>query len=139
MKNLPRYDKPMLLRTDFSDDAAWSDLCERCQARTEEGFQACVECVSDPTYDGLSVEQLLALTPRDANCTFAFIADRLTFASPERPVLVVDLHTEPGRTFRVVPHAMWCIENNLSIANMDYAEFADNADADGIFRGFAQR
>ena len=25
---------------------------------------------------------------------------------------------------------------NLSLANMDLAEFADNIDADGIFRGF---
>ena len=28
------------------------------------------------------------------------------------------------------------VENNLSISNMDFYEFADNADADGIFRGF---
>jgi hypothetical protein len=28
------------------------------------------------------------------------------------------------------------IENNLSLANMDYAELRDAADPDGIFRGF---
>jgi hypothetical protein len=31
---------------------------------------------------------------------------------------------------------MWGIENNLSIANMDFEEFAENVDDDGIFRGF---
>jgi hypothetical protein len=28
------------------------------------------------------------------------------------------------------------IENNLSIANMDFAEFADSVNEDGVFRGF---
>jgi Domain of unknown function (DUF6924) len=31
------------------------------------------------------------------------------------------------------------IENNLSIANMDFAEFADNAGANGVFREFRRR
>ncbi|MGF1568782.1 MAG: hypothetical protein ACFCVD_12050 [Nodosilinea sp.] len=43
---------------------------------------------------------------------------------------------EPGRTFRVIPREMWGVENNLSISNMDYYEFADSTDADGVFRGF---
>jgi len=136
MTTLPVSDKSLLIRTDFSDEAAWGDVCERVQAVSDEGFQAFVECVSDPAYDGMSVAQLLALAADEGDRTFVFIADRPTFASPERPVLVVDVHTGPGRTFRVIPQAMWCVENNLSIANMDYAEFADNTDADGIFRGF---
>jgi hypothetical protein len=35
-----------------------------------------------------------------------------------------------------VPRQVQAIENNLSIANMDFFEFADSADADGVFRGF---
>jgi hypothetical protein len=31
---------------------------------------------------------------------------------------------------------MWGVGNNLSLANMDFHEFADNADPDGVFRGF---
>jgi hypothetical protein len=27
------------------------------------------------------------------------------------------------------------VENNLSLANMDFDEFADAVDADGVFRG----
>jgi hypothetical protein len=33
---------------------------------------------------------------------------------------------------------MWGVENNLSIANMDFEEFADAVGPDGIFRGFPQ-
>ena len=36
----------------------------------------------------------------------------------------------------VVPGQVWSIENNLSIANMDFFEFADRTDPDGVFRGF---
>ncbi len=65
-----------------------------------------------------------------------FIVDRIALTHPEHPILVVDLYTEPGRTFRVIPAEMWAVENNLSIVNMDFFEFADYVDQDGIYRGF---
>ncbi|HMC88973.1 MAG TPA: hypothetical protein VKI17_05475 [Gemmataceae bacterium] len=138
MKKLPKSNNSLLLRTDFSDDAAWSALCEAVQVPSQEGFQARVDCISDPVYDGLTVEQLVALAPKGGDHTFAFIVDRIALTNPERPVLVVDLYDEPGRTFRVIPREMWGVENNLSIANMDYCEFADSVDPDGVFRGFPQ-
>ncbi len=140
MKELPKTDNSLLLRTDFTDDAAWIALCEAVQVPSEEGFQARVDCISDPACNGLMVEQLVALAPKggDRNQTFAFLVDEIALTNPEQPVLVVDLYDEPGRAFRVIPREMWGVENNLSIANMDYNEFADNADPDGVFRGFPQ-
>jgi hypothetical protein len=136
---LPKSDSTLLLRTDFSDDAAWAALCEAVQVPSEEGFQAHLDCISDPVYDELTVEQLVRLAPKggDHNHVFAFVADRIALTEPEQPILVVDLYDEPGRTFRVIPREVWGVENNLSIANMDYSEFADNADPDGVFRGFS--
>jgi hypothetical protein len=127
-----------MLRTDFSNDAAWTTLCEAVQVPSEEGYLPQLDCISDATYDGLTVRQLVALAPKGGDLLFAFIADRVTLSNPEQPILVVDLYDEPGRTFRVIPCEMWGVENNLSIANMDYYEFADNVDPDGIFRGFPQ-
>ena len=135
---LPTSDNSLLLRTDFSDDAAWAALCEAVRVPSEEGFQAHLDCISDPVYDGLTVEQLVKLVPKGGDRAFAFVADRIALTEPEQPILVVDLYDEPGRTFRVIPREMWGVENNLSIANMDYSEFADNADSDGVFRGFPQ-
>jgi hypothetical protein len=43
---------------------------------------------------------------------------------------------EPGREFRAVPRAVQAIENNVSLANMDFDDFANAVDDDGIFRGF---
>jgi len=45
-------------------------------------------------------------------------------------------HTFLGRTFRCAVTEFASIEANLSIANMDFQEFADNSDTDGVFRGF---
>jgi hypothetical protein len=35
-----------------------------------------------------------------------------------------------------VPAELWSVENNLSLANMDFHQFADNVAPDGVFRGF---
>jgi hypothetical protein len=51
-------------------------------------------------------------------------------------LLVVDLKRRPGRSFRVIVQELWGVENNLSLANMDFEEFADSCDPDGVFRGF---
>jgi hypothetical protein len=141
VKQLPNIANSLLLRTDFSDDAAWASLCAAARQPNADGFTAYVTCISDQTYDGLTVPQLVALAPQgdqSGRQTFAFIADQRTFSDPERPVLVVDLYDRPGRTFRVIPREMWSVENNLSISNMDYDEFAKSVDSDGVFRGFPQ-
>lgn len=137
MKPLPNTENSLVLRTDFADAQAWSDICSEIQRPVGE-FTAYVECVSDPDYDGLQPEQLVSAAGLGPYRGYVFVVDRTTFTHPEHPVLVVDLHSEPGRTFRVIPSEMWSVENNLSLANMDFDEFADAADDDGIFRGFPE-
>ena len=126
-----------MIRTDFSDHEAWEAIGAAILQLTEEGFGAQVEFVDDVAYRGLPKEQLLTLFPEgDERPFFFMIVDDVTVRSPEHPILVVDLWREPGREFRAVPAAVQSIENNLSIANMDFAEFADAVDEDGIFHGF---
>jgi Domain of unknown function (DUF6924) len=134
MKNIPETKNALVLRTDFSDDSAWESICAAIQEPMGE-FRAYVDCFSDPEYDGLTATQLTTLVPKGSQL-FAFIVDQVALTHPEHPILVVNLFDEPGRTFRVIPSEMWGVENNLSIANMDFDEFAVSADKDGIFRGF---
>ena len=82
--------------------------------------------------------QLLSLTPQGSNHTFIFIVDRITLSHSDHPLMVMDLYTERGRAFRVIPSEIEGVENNLLLANMDFGEFADSADRDGIFRGFRE-
>ncbi|HWI01387.1 MAG TPA: hypothetical protein VNT27_13740 [Propionibacteriaceae bacterium] len=137
MKPLPRSQAALVIRTDFSNDEAWEAIGAAILQPTEEGFGAQVEFVDDGAYRGVTKEQLLKLIPRgDQRPFFFMIVDDVTVRSPEHPILVVDLWREPGREFRAVPAAVQAVENNLSIANMDFAEFAGAVDEDGIFRGF---
>lgn len=136
MKPIPRSDNSLVLRTDFSDAVAWESLCTAIREPAGKyKFRAYVEFVSDPEYDRIDMDQLLSIT-RGANLSFIFIVDRIALVQPDHPILVVDLLAEPGRKFRVIPSEMWSVENNLSIANMDFEEFAEAVDADGVFRGF---
>jgi hypothetical protein len=127
----------LVVRTDFSDHQTWEAIGATIREPTEEDFRASVELVDDLGCRGLSREQLLDLVPEgDRRPFFLLIVDDVTVRELEHPILVVDLWSEPGREFRAVPSAVQWIENNLSIANMDFAEFADAVDKDGILRGF---
>jgi uncharacterized protein DUF6924 len=95
-----------------------------------------VAFLEDRAFDGLGVDEVLASVGDDYHFGFLIVADRLAVADAEHPLLVLDLFREPGRSFRALPGMIQSIENNLSIANMDFAEFADSADGDGVFRGF---
>lgn len=137
MHDLPDVNEALVVRTDFSDEAAWISVCREIETPVE-GFQAAVRFVSDPAFEGRSNDDLLAAGSRGPYRSFLFIVDAETLQVPEHPILVLDLESEPGRTFRVIPREMWGVENNLSIANMDFSEFADSVDPDGVFRGFPE-
>ena len=135
MEQIPETDEATVLRTDFSDDAVWRAICAAIREPVG-GFQAYVTFVEDRQCEGITVDQVRALATEDPDRTFMFIVDSTTVSSPEHPILVLDLHTETGGTFRVIPSEMWGVENNLSIANMDFADFASSVDSDRVFRGF---
>ena len=137
MKQLPNTQSALVLRTDFSDEAAWDSISHAIVAPVE-GFRAYVDLVSDPDFDGVTAREAVALNPEGFPRTFMFIVDRTALSDPHHPILVLDLYHDPGRTFRVVPSQMWSVENNLSIANMDFFEFADSVDEGGVFRGFPE-
>ena len=129
----------LVLRTHFSDQRTWQALCAAIQAPVGDyGFRASVDFVDDARNSGLGPDQLLGRFAKGGEQTFVIVADDETMSHPEHPLLVVDLYTERGRAFRAAPSAIQAIENNLSIANMDFREFADAIDEDGVFRGFPQ-
>jgi hypothetical protein len=138
MKPLPQTKNAPAVRTDLSDEQAWKHVCAAMQKPTDDdGFVANLDLVDDPEYDGLTADQLQSALSGEARWPFALLIDRTALLHPEHPILVVDLHDEPGRTFRVLPAEVWAVENNLSIANMEFAEFADAVGDEGIFRGWA--
>ncbi len=142
MVHLPDTDAVPVIRADFSDDALWAQLREEISEETEEGFLANVEFVEDRTLVGLDVPELVRAFPHAYPNRYhhpvVFVVDAVTVSSPEHPILAIGLNErDAAEPFRVVPRELHSIENNLSIANMDFFEFAEEAHRnDGVFRGF---
>ena len=117
-------------------------------------FYAHVVFKDDPKYKNLAPIDVVHSLPDDYPGYFCFIADSLTFESNEFQILVIDFgpnsldpkdyERSPSetpisdiKTFRAIPSTIQMIENNLSIANMDFEDFADYVGPDGVFRGAA--
>jgi len=160
MRPLPETENTLLVRTDFSIDGIWekvcaearqmdpdvrkaleySDECNRAMGRPPKrpikDFGTPLHLVDDRAYADASCEQLLSSLPSDSIHGFFFIADKVCMQHSDHPLMVVDSYHERGRMFRAIPSQIFGIQSNLSLANMDWEEFADNVDDDGVFRGF---
>ena len=136
MPMLPDDDPALVVRTDYRDEAGWTAVRDTVVEPSEEGFEALVQFVEDPGLADLSVDELLALVPPDSPHTFLLVVDRVALTTPGNPLLVVDLLHSRGASFRALPGEVQGIENNLSISNLDFEDFAGAVGADGVFRGF---
>lgn len=126
----------LVLRTDFSNDAAWDAVRAAIDGAD---VHRSATYVSDPLFTGVSVQALVDedAAADDDKLFYLFLADTTTMIDAEHPLLAVDLYDEPGRTFRVPPRWYAEISANLTISNMDFAEFADATDGSGAYRGFS--
>lgn len=124
----------LLVRADFSDDAAWGALCVRVQGLLDE-INAELVAVDDRRYDGLDPNGVVAEAP-GADASHAFLADRMTFADTERPVFAVDLYEEPGRAVRVTPDGLLNVQAGLTAGNVLFTEIAERwSERQGIYHG----
>ena len=135
MKKIPRTEKASIIRTDFTNDAAWKRLQTAVQSPPEP-FLFAMEIVDDQNFDQLTNEKLPEQIPDNYLHSFIVLADATSLSAPNFPLLVIDLLEDPGREFRCEAAHLASIENNLSIGNMGFEEFADSVDDSGIFSGF---
>jgi hypothetical protein len=136
-----------LVRMNFSDDATWSRVVRECTAPNVDGFAAAVTPVDDPALEGSDWTSLRDAALRDDadRGSVLFVVDAITLASADHPVLVVSIsryyaehHPDEfaaQQPFRCIPAELWAPENNLNLANLDWRDFAEAVDADGVFRG----
>ena len=137
MLELPGTWSVPVLRADFSDDAVWEGVKGEISASTDEGFGADVEFVEDRALAGLDEAAVAGGYPHEYRHPVLFLVDAVAVSELEHPILVVNLNaTVDVEPFRTLPRQVQSIQNNLSLANMDYIEFARSAGADGVFRGF---
>ncbi|HEY5911226.1 MAG TPA: hypothetical protein VJA21_11550 [Verrucomicrobiae bacterium] len=132
--NIPSSEDALLIRTDFSDERAWQDLT-KAVSEPDDPFLFNMEIVDDRSNSGATVEELMGALRAEYPHSFMVVADAVAISQPDHPLLVVDLFERRGRQFRAVAVEVPSIENNLSIANMGFEEFAELVDEAGVFRG----
>lgn len=141
MADLPQTLSVPVVRADFSDDAAWERVKAEIVEPTVEGFGADVEFVEDRSLSGLDEAAIVAGYPRvyphQYRHPVVVVVDAVAISMPEQPVLVINLNADvDAAPFRAVPRQVQSVQNNLSLANMDFVEFSGSAGGDGVFRGF---
>ena len=135
MPRIGGTERAVVLRTDFSDEACWRSVCAEVLAETADGL-GIRRRRRGSRLRRIRCGTVLAGVGDDYRWGYLVVGDRVTMTQAEHPFLVLDLLHERGRSFRALPTEIQSIENNLSIANMDFWEFADSAGPDGVFRGF---
>ncbi|MYT68274.1 hypothetical protein GTY60_01070 [Streptomyces sp. SID8367] len=145
----------LIIRTDYGDEAAWQAVVgDLTQPWGDDGeFDPSVHLVDDPAWADRMPDEVLNAVRRDENLSVVFLADRITMQSAQRALLALDITEDeeedldpmyyqelidspPPREFRTIPAGVHDVHGNLSIANMDFAEFAEAAlaDPDHIYR-----
>ena len=121
-------ERPVVLRTDFSDDAAWRKIVQELALST-------VDAVDDAANAAVNEENVRASLASYAHA-FIILADAPAMRRPGHPLLVVDLSADDEPSFRAIPRAIQVIESNLALGSMDFAELGDAADLedDGVLR-----
>ena len=128
---IPSSENALLIRTDFSDQSGWKKL-EAAVSEPGDPYIFAMEVDDDCANSGATVEQLMDVLPEDYPHSFIVVADGAAILRPHYPLLVVDLGEERGRQFRAVAAQVASTDNNLSIGNMGFEEFADAVDGDGV-------
>jgi hypothetical protein len=133
---LPITENTPFIRTDFSNNKIWEEIKMIIKTPSEEGFLAYISIIEDKTFE--NIDFLNSIDFRSENCNQAIlvIADEITFKQAEITFLVINLLDTQKKSFRVIPSQLWAVENNLSIANMDFEDFYNLDDSEVVFRGF---
>lgn len=132
---LPRSDDSLLVRTAKGERGRWPELVDVVRSVNEDGFRPYVFEVDERRWWGKSVELLLrAMPPTEASVLF--VVDDHALKDADFAVQVVDLlgHRD---SFRCIARELWSVDNNLNVSNMDWKEFAQAVDEDGIYRGLS--
>ena len=134
---------PLLLRTDYSEDATWAGLVHRLREPqwmadgTELWFR--LEPMEASFLDGLKAEQVRDHPELVSRSSRIYLADTMTMTHAEHPLLVISLSSDiskyPDETCRVVPGAVGEVDVNLDLANIDLSDLPGTTGDDGIFRG----
>lgn len=147
----------LVIRTDFGDDESWQTVVGELRRPwgPDGEFPAGVRVVDDPAWSAATADEVLAAVDGDDCLSVVFLADRHTMESPARALLALStiwedesdldpvyyqelLDAPEPREFRTVPGEAHAVHVNVTLGNMDFAEFAAAAgrEPDQVLRPF---
>ncbi|MDX3235363.1 hypothetical protein PV392_06645 [Streptomyces sp. ME03-5709C] len=148
------FDK-LVVRTHFGDEEAWQEVLAAAAEPWDDGEgESTSLVVDDRSWEGATVERVTEfLAEKDPHLPVVFVADESSMCTAHHALLAVNLDDEEnfldteydaehgtvfGRRFRIVPNEASGMHVNLTLANMDYEDWAETASrsADGVFHGF---
>lgn len=156
-------DSTPVIRTDFTKDPAWQTVINAISEPVDfddpdnadpghNGYAPNVTLIDDRALEGITGAALgEAFEASDDAFGYALLADGRSMtealAGGELTLDYVDLsifdpkdaelfNSFMGRNFRCAVPEIASIEVNLSLGNMDFSDFADSTEPDGVFRGF---
>jgi hypothetical protein len=136
MPRLPESEIYLLVRTYFGDEAGWDALRAEIDEGSEEGFFANVQYVNDRQFEGFSSEALETAHPhRVSGWDVMYVADEQAITHPVHPLLLVRVGSTEDLPFRCRADALYEVDANLSLANLDWEDFRDQVDASGVYGG----
>ncbi|MFI6663113.1 DUF6924 domain-containing protein [Streptomyces sp. NPDC050523] len=134
----------LVVRTDYSDDAAWRAVVDLLDQPDVNGFDVRTHVVEDRAFAGASPEDVvLSTVAGEPGLEVVFLADATTMKG-EHTLLAVSTRCEElddeddgdivtvelGRQFRLLPPSVNLMHVNLAIGNQDFWEFAYEAAQD---------
>ncbi|MGW3325626.1 DUF6924 domain-containing protein [Streptomyces virginiae] len=133
----------LIIRTDHVDEQGWQAVIA---ALIQPWGERDMYVVDDPAWSGATVDEVLQAVSADEELSVFFLADHVTMRSARHALLAVTTIPEEeyeesrefGREFRTTPAGVHDIHANLSIANMDFEDYAAAAheDPEKVFSSF---
>lgn len=125
----------LVVRTDFSSDEQWRELKVSMIPTPAYDCDTFLLFIDDDVFDNMPIEQVRQVAlEKTTKYIVIFIVDAVAINHPEHPIVVLNIYDKPSQLFRAVPPLICDLASNFHIANLDYEDFEDVIDADGILR-----
>jgi hypothetical protein len=127
----------LIVRTDFSDDAAWRAIATELAAPYGQSprCEPSPQLIDDPAFDGATADEVLALVADDDYLPLIFVADAATMREPHLLLAATTLTRDDcadqddfdytfsyGRELRLAPALADEVHGGLLLGNVDWPQ-----------------
>ena len=128
-----------IIRIDFSDDTSWEAMKYEINKSSFYMQSASVHYVSDKYNESLLPGELVAKYKSNQKIDDIYIYDSQSTKDGSILIIALDPIVDCPNSIRITPEKLAMYDVNSSLGNMDFIDFAQSIDSDGIFREFSEQ